>query len=86
MAFSEIVVEAAWHRSGGRCECRNGRCGHFVWGCNKPLDRNARGDDFSAGGWEAHHVVPLKEGGKDTLSNCQILCIPCHKATPSYGG
>jgi 5-methylcytosine-specific restriction protein A len=33
----------------------------------------------------AHHVRPESQGGSDLLSNCQILCIACHQATPSYG-
>lgn len=74
MAFSNTVVEAAWHRSGGRCE-------H----CNKVLSWNARGNDYSFGGWEAHHVIAVENGGPDTLSNCKILCIPCHKRTRTYG-
>jgi len=82
MAFPDSVVVAAWKRSGGCCECTRtthghaGRCGvRLVWG--------ARGSDKHPGGWEAHHVTA---GGPDTLSNCEILCIPCHKKTETYGG
>ena len=33
----------------------------------------------------AHHVIAESDGGSDLLSNCRILCVPCHEATPSYG-
>ncbi|MDE0658047.1 MAG: HNH endonuclease [Gammaproteobacteria bacterium] len=29
---------------------------------------------------EVDHVVPLKDGGTDDLSNLQTLCKPCHAA------
>lgn len=28
MPFSDRVVEAAWERAEGRCECKRVRCGH----------------------------------------------------------
>lgn len=30
--------------------------------------------------WDADHVVPVHEGGKNLLENIRTLCIPCHKA------
>ena len=36
--------------------------------------------------WHAHHKTSQAKGGKDIASNCEILCIPCHKATRTYGG
>ena len=86
MAFSDVTVRAAWQRAGGRCECGRSNCGHGPWRCGKILNWNARGMDYAPGGWEAHHKVPVCQGGSDSLSNGQILCIPCHKKTPSYGG
>lgn len=29
--------------------------------------------------WEADHVIPLVEGGPNTLDNYRTLCVPCHK-------
>jgi 5-methylcytosine-specific restriction endonuclease McrA len=29
--------------------------------------------------WEADHIVPLCEGGKNLMENGRILCHPCHK-------
>ena len=85
MAFPLSVVEAAWRRSGGRCECQRSSCGHGYWRCGKQLDWSARGNDYAYGGWEAHHKTAAAVGGPDTLSNCEILCISCHKNTGSYG-
>lgn len=74
MAFDLDTVVAAWRRANGRCEY-----------CGKPLAWSARGNDYALGGWEAHHVIAVEYGGPDTLENCRILCIPCHKKTPTYG-
>lgn len=29
--------------------------------------------------WEADHIVPLCQGGEDTVPNLRTLCYPCHK-------
>jgi 5-methylcytosine-specific restriction endonuclease McrA len=36
--------------------------------------------------WHAHHKVSQDANGVDTLGNCEILCVNCHKNTESYGG
>lgn len=77
MAFPQSVIDDAWSRSGGKCECK--RTGHGHTGrCNRTLIYNDRGKDDSSGCWEAHHIDP---DGPDTLSNCEILCCDCHKKT-----
>jgi len=85
LAFSDSVISEAWKRSGGKCECNRSTCGHGYYRCNKSLDFNSRGKDYAAGGWEAHHKTAVAAGGSDTLSNCEILCISCHKNTRTYG-
>ena len=85
MAFSDFVVISAWNRAGGRCECERMRCTHGYSRCGKRLTWEARGNDYHSGGWEAHHKKAVADGGDDSLSNCEILCIRCHKNTPSYG-
>jgi len=30
--------------------------------------------------WDADHVIPIAEGGLNSLDNLRTLCIPCHKA------
>ena len=27
----------------------------------------------------------IKDGGDNTLSNCKVLCLDCHKNTATYG-
>lgn len=85
MAFSDNVVAAAWRRAGGRCVCCRFSCGHGYSRCNKLLNWYARGNDYHSGGWEAHHKTAVASGGPDTVSNCEILCIRCHKNTGTYG-
>lgn len=73
-SFLGDITEKVWQRANGKCE----NCGRILhW-----LDRGKE-TEF---GWELHHITPLSLGGSNTLSNCKILCQPCHKATPSYGG
>lgn len=82
MAFPESVVREAWERADGKCECRRSGTGHNHSGrCSKTLAWGSRGAESSLG-WEAHHISAT---GPDTLSNCEILCQPCHKATQTYG-
>ena len=77
MAFSLTVVQQAWQRANGRCECRRRTHNHPYVHCGKQLVWANRGRD-GRGAWEAHHITA---GGPDTLSNCEILCWECHKAT-----
>ncbi len=81
MAFSSDVINQAWQRSGGKCECRRTSHGHSYVRCNKELVFDNRGRE-GRGAWEAHHV---NSNGSDTLSNCEIICWDCHKKTGSFG-
>lgn len=83
MAFPESIVKKAWERAGGKCECRRKICGH-PRRCNKQLVWDNR-KEGQRGAWEAHHITAVASGGDDTLSNCEILCLECHKNTGSYG-
>lgn len=86
MAFSDFTVRQAWTRSGGRCECQRVTHTHgYLNRCTRMLSWNQRGNDNSIYGWEAHHKTAVASGGSDALSNCEILCIECHKKTKSYG-
>lgn len=81
MAFSSDVINQAWQRSGGKCECRRTSHGHSYVRCNKELVFDNRGRE-GRGAWEAHHV---NSNGSATLSNCEIICWDCHKKTGSFG-
>lgn len=72
MAFPDSIVDQAWENANGKCE----RCG-------ATLHKQSQGSESSYG-WEAHHKTRAILGS-DTLSNCEILCQPCHKKTQSYG-
>ena len=84
--FPDDVVEAAWKRSGSRCECTREHSWHKGRRCPQTLKKEHRGDDTKSTGWETHHKTSQASGGSDTLSNCEILCMRCHKATRTYGG
>ena len=76
--FSDAIVEQAWTRSGGKCECERVTHGH-TGRCNKTLLKSFRGDRDSSYGWEPHSKSGLH---LDIASDCQILCWnPCHKST-----
>ncbi len=76
MAFSEETRDQAYDRAGGECECTRETCMHHKGRCNADL----------SGAWQAHHITSQNAGGSDGLSNCEALCVPCHKNTASYGG
>ena len=71
--FSEGVKRKAFNRAKGRCE-----------GCGKLLSYDNH-EEGQRGAWEAHHKKAIKDGGDNTLSNCKVLCLDCHKNTATYG-
>jgi hypothetical protein len=79
--FSDFTVWEAFIRSKGQCECLSPYCsvGH-MGRCRERFKYEERVTSDHANGYQAHHVVEFQNGGKGTLDNCQILCIPCHKA------
>lgn len=84
--FPERVVLDALKKAGGRCECqRTNR------DCLRKHDRvrcHETGFTLANRGkrWQTHHKTSQEAGGLDVLSNCEILCLDCHKATRTYGG
>jgi 5-methylcytosine-specific restriction endonuclease McrA len=81
MAFPEDVKTQAFARSGGRCECVRLGHGHY----SRCVANISRGSVWAPATVEFHHLSASALGGHDGLSNCQALCIPCHKSTDSYG-
>ena len=75
MAFPEDVVEQAWKRAGGKCECKRREHKHVPVRCGKDLVYTNRGRE-GQGRWEAHCVNPKFT---DILYNCEILCADCYK-------
>ena len=75
MAFPENVVEQAWKRAGGKCECKRWTHKHNVVRCGQELVFANRGKK-GQGRWEAHRI---SHTDGDTLSNYEILCAYCYK-------
>jgi len=76
--FPDSVVNAAWERAGGKCECtRATHSNHYGRNRGKELVWENRGRE-GRGKWETHHKV---RDVPDTLSNCEILCWECHSQT-----
>lgn len=83
MDFSEMTKDEAYKRAKGRCECTRQHQGktnalHHGGRCTKTFTRH--------GAWHAHHIIAVSSGGSNNLSNCEVLCIECHKLTETYGG
>jgi hypothetical protein len=79
--FPLMLIELAWERAKGMCECRHAVHGHRV-PCGRKLrieNRGVQGGD----GWEAH--AHDREAGP-TVENCEILCLRCYKQTRMYTG
>jgi 5-methylcytosine-specific restriction protein A len=63
--FSKPVRREAWKRSGGLCE--------------RILDTGTRcACVLTPGKFAYDHVIPDQMGGEAILSNCQVICTPCH--------
>ena len=75
MAFTDYIIEQAWKRAGGKCECRRWTHKHSVVKCGKELVRANRGKE-GQGRWEIRRI---DKAAGDTLSNCEILCADCLK-------
>ncbi len=75
MPFPLLVKQQALARSRGRCECtrlmhsHSGRC---------PIGVNM-GSEFH------HRTAQRMPSSNDSLSNCEVLCVSCHRQTESYG-
>ena len=73
MAFTQTTIDLALVRAGNRCQCMRTSHSHI-------------GRCQSTRNLQAHHITALTSGGKDILSNCEILCFTCHKQTTTFGG
>jgi 5-methylcytosine-specific restriction protein A len=59
------VSELAKRRAGGKCQ---------LCGGDAPF-RYINGEPYL----ETHHIIPLSEGGEDTVANTVALCPNCHR-------
>ena len=74
MTFRDKVVRDVWEIHPGRCACYDTTHSHLGI-CYKPIIWENRGKEVE-GAWEAHHIL---SDGPDTHTNCEILCLGCHK-------
>lgn len=73
--FSTLTKALAMSRAKGQCECT--RLTHVHGGrCTRPITSSTA---------HFHHKTAESRHGSDGLGNCEVLCIPCHKLTASYG-
>ena len=77
--FPDEVIATAWIGCNGFCECTRVGHGHGAR-CARSIELDQRGRE-GPGAWEAHHRTAVESGGGDELSNCEILCWPCHSKT-----
>ena len=73
-SFSENVLDEAYSRAGGRCECTREHEGvkapHHGKNCPRGFARYF--------GWLPYEKTPLSKGGKETFDNCEVLCKECN--------
>jgi 5-methylcytosine-specific restriction enzyme A len=80
--FSRKTRRQAWERANGQCEGMVARLdadnnpeiynGQVVLErCTAPID---------LGRFEYDHEIPDWMGSDNSLSNCTVLCLPCHEA------
>ncbi len=74
MSLSRAIIEQAWQRAGGFCECRRSHHKHPNERCGKRLNWINRGM-FGDGTWEAQRITTTDGSlGPDV----EILCWDCH--------
>ena len=77
--FPLMVIEQAWQRARGQCECHHAVHGHHI-----PCGRKLSFDKHSAQeneGWEVH---VRNRDAAPTLDNCEVLCYRCYKQSRLY--
>lgn len=75
MTFPDSIIQEAWKRAGGVCECKRFEHNHANYRCSNVISLSEQGKSNERG-WDVHHV---EKGAGDTLENCEILCWFCHK-------
>jgi hypothetical protein len=68
------AVEAAWLRSGARCECASAHHAHGARRCGARLEWVNRGR-HGEGAWEIHREGTADEGAGETVA---AFCWDCH--------
>ena len=71
MPFPEDVIEIAFARANGRCECYRQHPPHNGKRCETTFEKDE--------GWAATYKTAESAGGPSVLSNCEALCTACHQ-------
>jgi hypothetical protein len=74
MAFPEPLIQAAWRRSGGQCECTSDGHGHGKR-CGTRLLSTLQAAEGGAGRTASRRA----SWGTDVLANCEIRCTRCQR-------
>jgi len=79
--FNPFLVGLHFVSVGGQCECEGCFPGHYGR-CSARFTLSDRATSDSDFGWQADH----RWGAwSNDATNLRILCVDCHKRTPSYG-
>jgi len=82
--FDPLLEVIHFHVVGGQCECTG--CG-LLFGHTGRCSARYRYEDRATAdnvyGWQADHKNGI--AWDNSLKNLRILCVTCHKQTPSYG-
>ncbi len=74
MSLSRKIIEQAWQRSAGLCECRHPHHKHPGERCGQRLNWINRGI-YGEGAWEAQRLTAADGSLKPGV---EILCWDCH--------
>ena len=75
MNINDNIIEKAFKRSGGKCECRSWTHNHNVVRCGQDLIWERHGKE-GKGRWEARCINPKVP---ESASSYEILCADCYK-------
>ncbi len=78
--FPSAIIQGAWRRTGGKCECSFSVHGHGPK-CNKVLQWHLQ-NSSAEGGWFAVEKSP---GAPPNLNNCIIMCNECKRMGRGVG-
>lgn len=68
--FNQVIAEYVYMRAEGKCE---------LCGCNAPFEY--RGKPYL----ELEHIIPISEGGMDSINNIVAVCPNCHRKITMLG-
>jgi hypothetical protein len=78
--FSEADRFSIWHRAGGKCECVGCKACSIL-GCFRKFEFHQTAF-LGLYGYQIDHIAGAND---NSIANGRVLCIGCHKETPTYG-